>query len=257
MMFAPDLFHAKTFLISGAGGGVGSATARLLHRLGARLALTDVAADALQQTALPLDALALVGDISSVAACEDIIARTVTAFGRLDGLVNAAGIWVQGPSHLATEAEYDRCLATNLKGTFFLCARAIPALAASKGAIVNISSDAGVTGNAGAAIYCASKGGVTMMTKALARELAPQGIRVNALCPSDIASPMLQGQADRYGAGDPQAYVAQLLAHYPQNPPRFLTPDEVAQNVAFLLSPAAAGITGAAQMLDFGLTAGY
>ena len=130
-VFAPNLFAGKTYLISGAGGGVGSATARLLHSLGARLALTDIAGEALQKTALPLDALALVGDISSVAACEEIVARTQTAFGRLDGLVNAAGIWVEGPSHLASEAEYDRCLAVNLKGTFFLCSRAIPALAAT------------------------------------------------------------------------------------------------------------------------------
>lgn len=257
-IFAPDLFHGKTFLISGAGGGVGSATARLLSRLGARLALTDANATTLQATALPLDALALVGDIRSAAACEEIIARTVSAFGRLDGLVNAAGIWVEGDSATATESDWTTCIDVNLKGSFFLCSRAISALTASRGAIVNISSDAGVTGNAGAAIYCASKGGVTTMTRALARELAPKGVRVNALCPSDIASPMLQGQADRYGKDDPAAYFASLLAHYPQgSSARFLTPDEVAQNVAFLLSPAAAGITGAAMMLDFGLTAGY
>ena len=257
-IFAPDLFHGKTFLISGAGGGVGSATARLLSRLGARLALTDANATTLQATALPLDALALVGDIRSAAACEEIIARTVSAFGRLDGLVNAAGIWVEGDSATATESDWTACIDVNLKGSFFLCSRAIPALTASRGAIVNLSSDAGVIGNAGAAIYCASKGGVTTMTRALARELAPKGVRVNALCPSDIASPMLQGQADRYGKDDPAAYFASLLSHYPQgSSARFLTPDEVAQNVAFLLSPAAAGITGAAMMLDFGLTAGY
>ncbi len=257
-MFAPDLFHGKTFLISGAAGGVGSATARLLHKLGAKLALTDVDQDRLQATAEHLGALALVGDIRHASACDEIIARSLSAFGRLDGLINAAGIWVEGPSATATEADFDTCLAVNLKGTFFLCSRAIPALTVTRGAIVNISSDAGVVGNAGAAIYCASKGGVTTMTKALARELAPHGIRVNALCPSDIASPMLQSQADRYGNGDPAQYFAGLLAHYPQGPAaRFLTPDEVALNVAFLLSPAAAGITGAAQMLDFGLTAGY
>lgn len=257
-MFAPDLFHDKVVLISGAGGGVGSATARLLHRLGATLALTDANPHSLQAAALPLDALALQGDIRSTAACEKIIARTLDAHGRIDALVNAAGIWVEGPSETATEADFTACIEVNLKGTFFLCSRAIPALGQTKGAIVNISSDAGVIGNAGAAIYCASKGGVTVMTKALARELAPRGIRVNAICPADIASPMLQGQADRYGAGDPAAYFAQLLTHYPQGAQaRFLTPDEVALNVAFLLSPAAAGITGAAQMLDFGLTAGY
>lgn len=257
-MFAPDLFHDKIFLISGAGGGVGSATARLLSNLGAKLALTDANTETLQATALPLGALALVGDIRSAAACEEIIARTLAVYGRLDGVVNAAGIWVEGPTESATEAEFAACIDVNLKGTFFLCARAIPALASSKGAIVNISSDAGVIGNAGAAIYCASKGGVTVMTKALARELAPRGVRVNALCPSDISSPMLQGQADRYGAGDTQAYFNQLLQHYPQGPSaRFLTPEEVALNVAFLFSPAAAAITGATQMLDFGLTAGY
>lgn len=258
MVFAPGLFDGKVVLVTGAGGGVGSAVARLLHRLGARLALTDIDAARLQEVAAPLDALPLAADLRDVAACEGIIARTLAAYGRLDGLVNAAGIWVEGDSAMATEADWDACMGVNLKATFFLCSRAIPALQASRGAIVNLSSDAGVVGNAGAAIYCASKGGVTVMTRALARELAPRGVRVNALCPSDIASPMLRFQAERYGAGDPDGYYARLLAQYPQGAEaRFLTPQEVAQNVAFLLSPAAAAITGAAMMLDFGLTAGY
>jgi NAD(P)-dependent dehydrogenase (short-subunit alcohol dehydrogenase family) len=203
-------------------------------------------------------AIALAGDLREASACTEIVTRAMVALGHLDGLVNAAGVWVEGDSATATEDEWARCIDINLKATFFLCARAIPALEATRGAIVNISSDAGVVGNAGAAIYCASKGGVTTMTKALARELAPKGIRVNALCPSDIASPMLAFQAEAYGEGDPKGYFARLLAHYPQGEEaRFLSPDEVAQNVAFLLSPAAAGITGAAVMLDFGLTAGY
>ena len=257
-IFAPDLFTGKAFLVTGAGGGVGGATARLLARLGARLAITDVNGAALEITAAATGAIPLMGDLRQVSACEEIIARAVTGLGRLDGLVNAAGIWVEGDSAAATEAGWSACIDINLKATFFLCSRAIPALEQTRGAIVNLSSDAGVVGNAGAAIYCASKGGVTTMTKALARELAPKGIRVNALGPSDIASPMLDHQAAAYGAGDPQGYFARLLAHYPQGErARFLSPDEVAQNVAFLLSPAAAGITGAAVMLDFGLTAGY
>lgn len=257
-IFSPDLFLDKTYLVTGAGGGVGGATARLLARLGARLAITDINAPALQATADATGAVPLLGDLAQVSACAEIVSRAVAALGRLDGLVNAAGLRVEGDSASATEEEWTRCIDVNLKATFFLCSRAIPALEATRGAIVNISSDAGVVGNAGAAIYCASKGGVTTMTRALARELAPKGIRVNALCPSDIASPMLRHQAETYGAGDPQGYYARLLAHYPQGPAaRFLTPDEVAQNVAFLLSPAAAGITGAAVMLDFGLTAGY
>lgn len=257
-IYAACLFAGKAFLITGAAGGVGGAVARLLAQLGARLAITDVNASGLQHIARETGAVALLGDLTLPGAADEIIARAVSALGRLDGLVNAAGLWVEGDSAHATEAEWTRCIDLNLKATFFLCSRAIPALTATRGAIVNISSDAGVVGNAGAAIYCASKGGVTTMTKALARELAPKGVRVNALCPSDIASPMLAYQAETYGADDPDAYFARLLAHYPQaDAARFLTPDEVAQNVAFLLSPAAAGITGAAIMLDFGLTAGY
>ena len=257
-IFAPDLFSEKAYLVTGAGGGVGGATARLLAQLGARLAITDVNGPALMETAQATGAIPLMGDLRQVSACEEIISRAVAGLGRLDGLVNAAGIWVEGDSDLATEADWSACIDVNLKATFFLCSRAIPALAVTRGVIVNISSDAGMVGNAGAAIYCASKGGVTTLTKALARELAPKGIRANALCPSDIASPMLDYQARAFGAGDPAGYFARLLAHYPQGQQaRFLTPEEVAQNVAFLLSPAAAGITGAAVMLDFGLTAGY
>lgn len=258
MIFAPGLFDDRAVLVTGAAGGVGAAVARLLSSLGARLALTDLDGPGLEATAAATGGLPLQGDIRQVAACEEIIARSVAGLGGLDGLVNAAGIWVEGDSAAASEEDWARCIDVNLKGTFFLSSRALPHLAARRGAIVNLSSDAGVVGNAGAAIYCASKGGVTTMTKALAREYAAQGVRVNALCPSDIASPMLAHQAERYGAGDPAGYHARLLAHYPQGAAaRFLTPEEVAQNVAFLLSPAAAGITGAAVMLDFGLTAGY
>lgn len=257
-IFATGLFAGKAFLVTGAGGGVGGVTARLLARLGARLAITDVNAPALQACADATGAIPLLGDLRDGLACNEIVARAVAGLGRLDGLVNAAGLWVEGDSAAATEADWADCMDVNLKASFFLCSRAIPALAETRGAIVNIASDAGVVGNAGAAIYCASKGGVTTMTKALARELAPKGIRVNALCPSDIASPMLEMQARRYGGDDPTGYFNRLLAHYPQgDAARFLTPEEVAQNVAFLMSPAAAGITGAAVMLDFGLTAGY
>ena len=113
-------------------------------------------------------------------------------------------------------------------------------------------------GNAGAAIYSASKGGVVLMTKSLALELAPMGIRVNAVCPCDVATPMIEFQASTYGQGDPAGYKANLLARYPQGPrARFATPQEIAELVYYLASPAAAPITGAALPIDFGLTAGY
>jgi NAD(P)-dependent dehydrogenase (short-subunit alcohol dehydrogenase family) len=156
-----------------------------------------------------------------------------------------------------TEGDWDRVVDVNLKGTFFMCRHAIPALEASGGCIVNISSDAGLWGNKEAAIYCASKGGVTVLTKALAVELAPRGVRVNAVCPGDVDSPMIRYQAETFGGGDPGRYLADLLAAYPQRPARFIRPDEVAELVAFLCSERATPITGAAISIDFGLTAGY
>ena len=195
-IFAPHLFREQVILITGAAGGVGGAVAGLLGILGARLALTDINADALREKAADLNALAIPADIRSVSECERVVATTISSYHRLNALVNCAGIWVEGKSEQATEEEWMRCVDVNLKGTFFMCSRAIPALRKSRGSIVNISSDAGVVGNAGAAIYCASKGGVTLLCRALAIELAPSGVRVNAICPSDIQSPMLQYQAD-------------------------------------------------------------
>jgi NAD(P)-dependent dehydrogenase (short-subunit alcohol dehydrogenase family) len=257
-IFASNLFHDRVILITGAAGGVGSAVADLLGNLGAKLALTDVNGDALREKSADLNALAIPADIRSVSECERIVATTLSNYHRLDALVNCAGVWVEGKSEQATEEEWAHCVDVNLKGTFFICSRAIPALKESRGAIVNISSDAGVVGNAGAAIYSASKGGIILLSKSLAIELAPFGIRVNALCPSDIQSPMLQYQADVYGGDDPEGYLKNLLQHYPQGEgARFIQCEEVAQQVAFLLSPAAQAVTGAAVMMDFGITAGY
>lgn len=257
-IFAADLFRDKVILVTGAAGGIGSATSELLAALGGKLALADCMADAVHSKAAALGAIAICANIASVSDCENIVNTTLKHYGRLDALINCAGIWVEGDSSEATEAEWDRCIDINLKGTFFLCSKAIPLLKESRGAIINISSDAGVVGNAGAAIYCASKGGVTLLSKALAIELAPHGVRVNALCPSDIMSAMLEFQAERYGGGDNAAYFKGLLDHYPQGKhARFIHPDEVAQYIAYLLSPAGEAITGAAVMMDFGVTAGY
>jgi len=138
-----------------------------------------------------------------------------------------------------------------------MCRYAIPPLEKTGGSIINISSDAGVIGSKGAAIYCASKGGVNLLTKSLARELAPRGIRVNAICPCDVDTPMIQYQANTFGGGDPEGYKRALLSIYPQGPrARFATPAEIAAFVHFVASPEAAPITGACLSIDFGTTAG-
>lgn len=257
-IFSSQLFEGKVILITGAGGGVGRATAALLSSLGASVVLADSKPDPLCALAAQVGGFPILADLRRASECERIIAMTLEHYGQLDGLVNCAGVWVEGDSSLATEEDWARCMDVNLKGSFFMCSRAIPALKETRGAIVNISSDAGVTGNAGAAIYCASKGGVTIMSKSLAIELAPFGIRVNALCPSDIMSPMLTFQAEQFGDGNPNSYFKKLLSNYPQgDDARFIEPAEVAQYIAYLLSPAGHAVTGASVMMDFGVTSGY
>ena len=257
-MFDKSLFKDKVILISGATGGVGQATAECLFNCNASLSLTGTNVEKLSALSERFNAHTIVADIAKVDNCERIIAETLTKYGRIDALVNCAGVWVQGDSEFAEEKDWDHCLNVNLKGPFFLSSRAIPALKASQGSIINVGSDAGVIGNAGAAIYCASKGGLTVMSKSLAMELAPFGIRVNVICPADIMSPMLQGQAAQYGGNDPDGYLTKLLDHYPQgHHARFITPDEVAHLIVFLLTQKACPITGAAINMDFGLSAGY
>ncbi|MFM8968847.1 MAG: SDR family NAD(P)-dependent oxidoreductase [Actinomycetota bacterium] len=242
--------HSPVILVTGAAGGIGSAVIRRFATSGWRCASADLAA--------PNESVEhpVATDVRSVAACSAAVQSTVNTFGRLDVLVNAAGVWHEGNTADTREDDFDRVIDVNLKGTYFMSAAAIPHLETTRGCIINLSSDAGIQGNSGAAAYCASKGGVSLFTKALALELAPRGVRVNAVCPGDVDSPMLRGQAQNYG-GSEQAYYDQLLAGYPQRSnARFITPDEVAEFIWFLAQPHATAITGANLSIDFGLSSG-
>lgn len=245
-------------LITGGAGGMGLAFARRFLAAGAELALADVSQERLAEAGALADRILLIAaDVAKVADCARMVAEAVARFGRLDLLINAAGIWVEGPADEANETDWDRCLDINLKGSFFACRFAIPALEKVGGAILNIASDAGLMGSAGAAIYCASKGGVALMTRALALELAPRGVRCNAICPCDVETPMLAGQAAEYSKGDPEGYRRRLLSIYPQGArARFATAEEVAEFVFALASPSLAPLTGACLSIDFGTTAG-
>jgi NAD(P)-dependent dehydrogenase (short-subunit alcohol dehydrogenase family) len=176
----------------------------------------------------------------------------------MDTLVTAAGVWVEGPSAEVTEEQWDRVVDVNLKGTFFAVRFAIPSLIESEGCLVAISSDYGLVGGSGAAVYAASKFGVNALVRSLALELAPSGVRVNAVCPADVDTPMLAGQARDYGRGDEGGYLRALLATLPQGErARFIRPDEIASVVSFLTSPESAPITGVCLPVEWGVTAGY
>jgi NAD(P)-dependent dehydrogenase (short-subunit alcohol dehydrogenase family) len=245
---------ARVVLISGGAGGIGRATGERFASAGDVV----VSADRSQAALAAVSGDTIVADVTSVADCERMIAETVDRHGRLDVLVNCAGVWVEGPTAEMTEQHWDRTIDVNLKGTFFACRYAIPHLERTEGCIVNLSSDAGLVGTVETAIYNASKGGVSLLTRSLALELAPRGVRVNAVCPNDVDTPMLAGQARDYGGDDPDGYLTALLANYPQKErSRFIRPEEVAALIVYLASPEAAPITGACIPIDFGSTAGY
>lgn len=242
----------RVVLITGGAGGMGRAVAARFLEAGAKVAASD-----LNPKNLDAAVFSITGDVTKVADCERMVRETVAKFGRLDVLVAGAGIWTEGPADEATEAEWDKVIDVNLKGVFFTNRYAIPELEKTNGIIVNIASDAGLVGNAGASIYCASKGGVVLLTKALAVELAPRGIRAVAVCPGDVATPMLDYQASAFGGGDAKGYLENLRSKYPQkDKARFITAEEVAELVYMSASPLLGALTGAALAFDFGLSAG-
>ncbi|TEX51691.1 MAG: short-chain dehydrogenase [Actinomycetales bacterium mxb001] len=238
-------------LVTGAAGGVGGAVSARFAAGGWRVIGTDrpgTRADA--DAWIPADLL----DVDQI---REMVAQASATFGRIDCVVNCAGLWTEGRAEDTSEDEWDRVVGVNLKALYFVTSAAIPHLIEASGSVVNISSDAGLQGNAGAAVYSASKGGVSNLTRALALELAPRGVRVNAVCPGDVESPMLLGQARDFGGDDPEGYLRRLLDGYAQKGrARFIRPNEVAEVVWFLAQPEAAAITGANWSIDFGLSAG-
>jgi NAD(P)-dependent dehydrogenase (short-subunit alcohol dehydrogenase family) len=254
---------ARAALVTGASSGIGLAIAQVLGEEGHGLTVAARRPDKLEAAARELreagfDVEAVAGNMVEEEDVARVVATHRERWGRLDVLVNCAGVWVEGPTAEMTEEEWDRTIDVNLKGTFFACRFAIPHLERTEGCIVNLSSDAGLVGTAETAIYNASKGGVSLLTRSLGLELAPRGVRVNAVCPNDVETPMLAGQARDYGGDDPEGYLAALLANYPQKGrARFILPEEIAALIVYLASPEAAPITGACIPIDFGSTAGY
>jgi NAD(P)-dependent dehydrogenase (short-subunit alcohol dehydrogenase family) len=253
-----DALSGRGALVTGAASGIGRAVALLFAREGAAVGLLDRDAEGARAAAREIEqtggrALPLPGDVTLDADCRRAVEAVQAAFSRLDVLVNAAGI-IQRADVLATsEEQWDRTLAVNVKSVFLLARAAIPAmLAAGGGAIVNIASNWGLVGGARAAAYCASKGAVVTLTKALALDHGQQGIRVNCLCPGDVDTPMLRDEARQLGLSW-EAFREEAAA----NPlGRVGTPEDVAHAALFLASSAAAFVNGAALVVDGGFVAG-
>jgi len=249
-------FRDRRVLVTGGTRGIGRAAVESFLAAGATVAVNgrtaESAAKAVAELAAGSRVVAAPGDTSSAAGCKAVVEAALAGLGGLDVLVNNAGSGGGGPVEDLEEDLWDRVVDTNLKGTFFCTRYALPALRAGGGAIVNIASVRAVMGAAGASIYCASKGGVVAMTKAMAIEFAPD-VRVNALLPGAIDTDMLQGLAVRM-AGDVEAGYAKMSANTPLA--RVARPQEMADVILYLASPRASYITGAALLADGGMAAG-
>ena len=251
-------FEDRVVLVTGGSSGIGLEAARQFLEKGCRVAIAGRSEERGQaalhklQEEFGAEAAGFVrGDVRMVADCKRIVAETLQRFGRLDVLVNSAGIYMERAIEDMEQQEFADLMAVNVQGTYFMSKYAVPALKKQHGCIVNVASDAGLQGNYLCTAYCASKGAVVLFTKALALEMALFRVRVNCVCPGDIATPLTEAQLA--AAPSREQALHEMSSVYPLG--RIGTAAEAAGVIVFLASDAAGFVTGAAWSVDGGLTA--
>ena len=244
-------------LITGGTSGIGEAVALLFAREGARVAITGRnkergLAVISRIKASGTEAIFLSADVSQASDCQRVVNDILKEFGRIDVLFNNAGVFYPQTAIECSEREWDEQIDVNLKGTFLMSKYALPGMIERKsGVIINNASGWGIVGGDHAVAYCASKGGVVLMTKAMAIDHGREGIRVNCICPGDVETPMLPADAKMRGLKW-EDYIAGC-AQRPLG--RIGTVDEIAKAVLFLASDDSSFMTGAALVVDGGGTA--
>ena len=244
-------------LVTGAASGIGEATARRLAQEGASVALADlnhsgaqaVAADIAQAHGVQTGAFGF--DASDSVQCESLIGDVIASLGKLDVLVNNAGIMDWAPADQYPDERWERVLKTNLFSVFYLSKYALPHLLKSRGCIVNMSSASSLQGVPGAAAYCAAKAGINGLTRSLAVEFADRGVRVNAICPGAVDTPLNTTTAPM-----PDWLDMAKIGRLSPKTGKFSAPEEIAGAVAYLASADACNVTGILLSVDGGQAAG-
>ncbi len=251
-------FSGKTVLVTGGASGMGAAAANLFAQAGARVLILDRNAELAGRTAAGFGGEAIIGDISQPEFCDAAVARAA-AGGRLDCLVNAAGIIVRATGLDTSDEDWRRTLDVNVSGVFFMCRAAIRQMrvqpagpGGGRGAIVNFGSIWGELSGKGALAYAVSKGAVHQITRTFAIEHARDGIRVNAVCPGEVDTPMLRAAGRAIPLTDEQA---REMGERVVPMGRLAQPVEIARMVRFLCSDEASYITGAMHYVDAGYSA--
>jgi meso-butanediol dehydrogenase/(S,S)-butanediol dehydrogenase/diacetyl reductase len=245
-------FKDKVVIVTGAGSGIGAATAARFAKEGALLSVADINMEALAEKTKAFDkdgsrSLQTKTDVSKIADCEALVKATIAKFGKIDVLVNNAGTGVFGRVTEVKPDDWHRVFSVVVDSVFYMSKFAIPHIIKQKGSVVNLGSISGLYGDYGFAGYNAAKGAVVNLTRTMAIDFSSDGIRINAICPGLVATPLSQGLRDNpqvweeYQKGIPMARAAE--------------PEEIAGGIAFLASEDASYMTGACMVVDGGLTA--
>ena len=251
--------QGKVAIITGGNSGIGHATALLFSQEGAKVVIAARNEARGQQTVAAIrrgggEALFVMCDVRRAIDCERVAQRTIKEFGQLDILFNGAGVIYPHRTVLdTTEEEWEQTMDVNVGGVYLMSKHVIPHMIEHGGGVItNIASVWGLVGGSGAAAYCASKGAVVLLTKAMALDHAHQNIRVNCICPGSVDTPMVRREMEALGGAEKARPI--FAAKHPLN--RISTPEEVAKSVLFLVSDDASFITGASLAVDGGRTAG-
>ena len=245
-------FKGKVAVVTGASSGMGAATARALALAGAQVNLIDIDKKGAEETAQKTGSEIFIGDVSNSEFCDLTIDSIVQKQGQVDILVNAAGIILRADALETNDDNWKRIMAVNVDGVFFMCRSAIRHMVNKKsGSIVNFGSIWGDVASSGVTAYCVTKGAVHQLTRALALEHAEDGIRVNAVAPGEVNTPMIKAGRDKPPTGD----ELQELANATIPIKRLAEPEEIAEVVLFLASEKSSYMTGSIVPVDAGYTA--